>query len=108
MTSKSIPFKIANDITVSFFDNLIPLTPTDDLPEKIRKSLQENLIHFPSFVERKILASSEQVNTLTSLSFSLSFIAILPFALMLWKSVNLFLLIFPEDVAKIMLFSDIS
>ena len=49
-----IPFKIAREITASFSDNFIPLTPIDDLPEKTLKSLQENLIHFPSLVERKI------------------------------------------------------
>mgnify|MGYP003319283740 CR=1 FL=1 len=56
---------------------------SEDLPEKTLRSLQPNLIHFPNLVDIKILDLSEQTTTFTKLSFSFSFIAILPFALML-------------------------
>ena len=78
-----MPFKIAKEITESFFANLTPLTPIDERPEKILKSLQPNLIHFPSLVDIKILSFSEQIITFTNSSLSLSFIAIFPLALIL-------------------------
>ena len=68
-----MPLRIAREITVSPFESFIPLTPIDDLPEKILRSLHENRIHFPSLVDKKIFESSEHVNTFTSLSLSFKF-----------------------------------
>ena len=46
LTLKLIPFNIAREMTASLSVNLIPLTPTEALPEKTLRSLHENLIHF--------------------------------------------------------------
>ena len=87
-------------MTVSFFFNVIPLTPMESRPLKILTSSVLKRMAFPFAVVSSTSLSFLQICAPTSVVFSGNFIAIFPFAFTFVKSDNAFFRTLPVEVAK--------